>query len=64
VGEQAEHQAIPVIGFVSTTLKHAERFLDNVRKVNPAAPIFPISCRTGEGIDAWTLWFEHRVAAL
>ena len=29
---QAQQQAMPVIGFVSTTMKHAERFLDNVRK--------------------------------
>src|SRR5581483_6727021 len=41
-----------------------EELLGNVRKVNPAAPVFPISCRTGEGLDAWTSWFERRVAAL
>ena len=29
---QAQQQTMPVIGFVSTTVKHAERFLDNVRK--------------------------------
>jgi len=29
---QAQQQAMPVIGFVSTTARHAERFLDNVRK--------------------------------
>ena len=27
-----------------------------VRAVNPHAPIFPTSCRTGEGIDAWAEW--------
>jgi putative ABC transport system substrate-binding protein len=29
---QAQQQAMPVIGFVATTLKHAARFLENVRK--------------------------------
>jgi hypothetical protein len=29
---QAEQHAMPVIGFVSTTVKHAARFLENVRK--------------------------------
>ena len=28
----AQQQAMPVIGFVAATVKHAERFLDNVRK--------------------------------
>lgn len=41
-----------------------EELTGNVRKVNPSAPIFPISCRTGEGMDAWINWFRHRVTAL
>ena len=41
-----------------------EELTANVEKVNPSAPIFPISCRTGEGIDAWINWFRHRVTAL
>ena len=32
----------------------------NVHEVNPGVPIFPVSCRTGEGIDGWNLWLcEH-----
>ena len=38
--------------------------LSNVRKVNPSAPDFALSCRTGEGIDAWVNWFRHRVTGL
>jgi hydrogenase nickel incorporation protein HypB len=41
-----------------------EELTANVRKVNPSAPVFPISCRTGEGIDAWINWFGHRVTGL
>ena len=28
---------------------------------NPDAVIFPVSARTGEGMDAWTEWLENRV---
>jgi hydrogenase nickel incorporation protein HypB len=38
--------------------------LANVRKVNPSAPVFAISCRTAAGIDSWIAWFRHRVTAL
>jgi hydrogenase nickel incorporation protein HypB len=35
-----------------------------IRMVNPAVPIFRVSCRTGEGLDAWAAWLNSRVAAL
>ena len=41
-----------------------EELTVNVHKVNPSAPVFPVSCRTGEGIDPWIAWFRHRVAGL
>ena len=41
-----------------------EELIANIRKVNPSAPVFPLSCRTGEGIDPWIAWFRHRVVAL
>jgi hydrogenase nickel incorporation protein HypB len=31
-------------------------FERGVRMVNPDVPIFPISCRTGEGLQAWVDW--------
>jgi hydrogenase nickel incorporation protein HypB len=40
----------------------ADELIANVRDVNPEAPIFPVSCRTGEGLDAWTAWLRHQVA--
>src|SRR5215213_10175341 len=30
-----------------------EELTRNVREVNPYAPIFPVSCRTGEGLPNW-----------
>lgn len=33
-----------------------EAFQRGVRMVNPAAPIFLVSCRTGDGLDVWVDW--------
>ena len=30
--------------------------IDNVRQVNPAALVLPLSCRTGRGFEAWLAW--------
>jgi hydrogenase nickel incorporation protein HypB len=34
----------------------------NVRDVNPWAPIFPVSCRTGEGLGNWIDWLRLQIA--
>ncbi|MGI8478203.1 MAG: hydrogenase nickel incorporation protein HypB, partial [Thermomicrobiales bacterium] len=31
-------------------------FTESVRALNPGAPIFEVSCRTGAGLDAWADW--------
>ncbi len=33
-----------------------DAFQRGVRMVNPHAPIFVVSCRTGDGLDAWVEW--------
>lgn len=40
-----------------------DELVENVRDVNPAAKVFPVSCRTGQGLDAWLDWFQQAVAA-
>jgi hydrogenase nickel incorporation protein HypB len=35
----------------------------NVRDVNPKAPVFELSCKTGEGFPAWLDWLGSAVAA-
>ena len=35
-----------------------------VKKINPEALIFPLSCRTGQGVDAWVDWLSKKVAEL
>jgi hydrogenase nickel incorporation protein HypB len=35
-----------------------DEFLGNLRKVNPAATVMPVSARTGDGVDAWCDWLR------
>jgi hydrogenase nickel incorporation protein HypB len=37
-----------------------ERFRHGVEVLNPGVPFFPVSCATGEGIEAWTAWVLER----
>jgi hydrogenase nickel incorporation protein HypB len=38
-----------------------EAFRGRVRKLNPDAPVFEVSCKTDVGIDAWCRWLRERV---
>lgn len=38
-----------------------ERFTSAVRRVNSRAAIFPVSCRTGEGLDVWAEALAEKV---
>jgi hydrogenase nickel incorporation protein HypB len=38
-------------------------FTQRVRTLNPAATIFEVSCKTGEGIDAWVDWLRTELRA-
>jgi hydrogenase nickel incorporation protein HypB len=33
----------------------------NIHEVNPLARIFPVSCRTGKGLDTLVLWLQEQV---
>jgi len=35
--------------------------LRNVVEVNPRAAIFPISCRTGQGMEGWIAWLMNEL---
>ncbi len=39
------------------------RFYESVRVLNPHAPIFEISCRTGAGVIAWGDWLRQQLPA-
>ncbi|CUS99008.1 hydrogenase nickel incorporation protein HypB [Candidatus Kryptobacter tengchongensis] len=49
---------IDLLPYAGVELKDLEK---NVLEVNPRAKIFPISCKTGEGIDDWISWFRNRI---
>ena len=35
-----------------------DELVGNVEDVNASAPIFPVSCRTDDGIDIWVEWLR------
>lgn len=39
-----------------------ERYRDGVRMLNESAPVLPLSCRTGEGVERWVSWLLGRAA--
>jgi hydrogenase nickel incorporation protein HypB len=39
-----------------------DQFYPAVRALNPAAPVFELSCRTGQGLAAWVDWLMARRA--
>ncbi|HBA90846.1 MAG TPA: hydrogenase accessory protein HypB, partial [Anaerolineaceae bacterium] len=40
-----------------------EYFRQGVEMLNPGLTTFAVSCKTGEGIDAWADWLRGRLAA-
>lgn len=38
-----------------------EAFKQRVRVLNPEAPVFEVSCRTGRGMSPWVAWLEAAV---
>jgi hydrogenase nickel incorporation protein HypB len=36
-------------------------FLDGIKSLNPGVPIFPLSCKTGEGLKTWIGWIIEQM---
>jgi hydrogenase nickel incorporation protein HypB len=36
-------------------------FKRGVEMVNPEVPVFPLCCRTGEGVPEWVDWLVERI---
>ena len=49
------------IDYLSFTDFDRDAFTERVRLLNPAIEIFPLSCKTGEGIAPWTEWLGNRL---
>lgn len=39
-------------------------FYESVRALNPGAPIFELSCRSGAGIEDWITWLREKQLSL
>jgi len=50
------------IGMLALSDFSMERLEDTVRKLNPNVNVIPLSCRTGEGFDAWMGWLEDKLS--
>ncbi len=49
---------IDLLPYAGVSLDELKR---HVREVNPHAEMFPVSCRTGEGMEAWLSWLADRI---
>ena len=56
-GNGGENAVVHGLGF-----KFREAFHTAVRALNANAPLFEISCQTGEGLAAWVEWLRARRA--
>ena len=36
---------------------------DRLRRLNPQAEVFELSCKTGAGVERWCRWLEERIAS-
>ena len=41
-----------------------DTLIQNVREINPKAAIFPISCKSGEGIDDFNNWLIEKIETI
>jgi hydrogenase nickel incorporation protein HypB len=39
-------------------------FRQGIEVLNPNVTFFPMSCKTGEGVEVWTEWLQKRVGQL
>jgi hydrogenase nickel incorporation protein HypB len=49
------------VDLVPYTNVSVDELTSHVLDVSPRAAVFPISCRTGEGLDAWIEWLSERI---
>ena len=49
---------IDLLPYIDFDMQYFQR---GVEVLNPGLVTFPISCRTGEGLEAWLTWLEARV---
>nr|PZN74405.1 MAG: hydrogenase accessory protein HypB [Bacillota bacterium] len=61
--QRASAVVINKIDLLSFTDVGLDELTATVRRFGPDAAIFPLSARTGEGMEAWCAWLAGRIAA-
>lgn len=49
---------IDLEGFIDSS---SDTLIKNAKSIKPYLDIFPLSCRSGKGIDNWTNWLESKI---
>ncbi|MCS7027056.1 MAG: hydrogenase nickel incorporation protein HypB [Bryobacteraceae bacterium] len=52
---------IDLLPYTDVSLEELKR---SVLEVNPTAVLFPLSCRTGEGVAEWVDWFRDAIVSM
>lgn len=61
--QRASAVVINKTDLLSLTDVNLDEVTATIRRFNPQAAVFPLSARTGEGMEAWCQWLTERVAA-
>jgi len=61
--QRASAVVINKIDLLSFTDVDLDEVKATIRRYSPSAAIFPLSARTGEGMEAWCQWLTERLAA-
>jgi hydrogenase nickel incorporation protein HypB len=60
--QEADCLLITKIDLVPYLNIEIDRIVENVRQMNPDVAIFPVSAKTGEGLEDWFNWVRDRVS--
>jgi hydrogenase nickel incorporation protein HypB len=58
--QRAHAVIINKIDLLGATDVNLDEVTATIRRFNPEAPVFPLSARTGEGVESWSNWLAGR----
>jgi hydrogenase nickel incorporation protein HypB len=61
--QRSQSVVINKVDVIAATDVDLETVTASIRHYSPGAAIFPLSARTGEGVEAWAQWLEERLIA-
>jgi hydrogenase nickel incorporation protein HypB len=60
--QRAHAVIINKIDLLGATDVNLDEVTATIRRFNPEAPVFPLSARTGEGVESWSNWLVGRLS--